>query len=107
MVVIFLSAYHRMVEVERHLWRLSSPSPVLEQGYLGPMSRGRLYSPTGNMVPMLHHLHSKEVLTDVQMKLLVFQFASASSCPGTGQTDKSLTLSSLHPPFRCLYTLIC
>lgn len=38
----------------------------------------------GQPLPVLHHLHSKEVLPDVQMELLVIQFVLTASHPATG-----------------------
>lgn len=56
---------------------------------------------------VLWHLHSGKVYLDVQ-KTLVFQFVPVASCPVTSldTTEKSLSPSSLQPPFRNLYALV-
>lgn len=66
-----------MVEVVRDLW-FHMAEPLLQQrcpeeGCPGPQPGGfwispgrRLHNHTGQLVPVLHHLHSTEVLLDIQ-----------------------------------------
>lgn len=44
----------------------------------------RLHNLSGNPVPELGYLHTKEVFPDVQPQPLVFQFEPIPSCPVTG-----------------------
>ena len=43
----------------------------------------KLHNVPGQPVPVLHHLHSTEVLPVVQMEPPVFQFVPTASHPGT------------------------
>ena len=43
-----------------------------------------LHNVSGTLVPVLSQLHSKEVLSDVQMEPLVFWVVPIDSCPGSG-----------------------
>jgi len=86
-----------MAEGGRALWVTLGPSgPALlqqdhpEQGaqahiqvvYKDP--QGGDPTASGQPVPVLHHLHSTDVLPAVQRECHVFQVAPMASCPGTG-----------------------
>ena len=92
----------------RDLWR--SPGPILasvqpsKAGCLATHLDGFCRSPrrslhniSGQPVPMLHHLHSTEVLPDAQMEPLVLALDI---------TKESFILSSLFSPFRYLLTFL-
>jgi len=55
---------------------------------------------------VLHHPHSNKVLPEVQTAPLVLQFVPTVSVLTLGNTEKSLSLSSLHPPFKYLWMLM-
>lgn len=58
---------------------------------------------SGKPAPLLSHTLSKAVFSDVEREPLVLQFVPMCWWPGT---EKSLSLSSLHPPFRYLHALM-
>lgn len=76
--VINFSQKCRLVEIGRDLWRVSGPTPLLKQGHTEQdaqdhvqavseyLQAWRRYSLSGQPVPLLSHLHSKELLLDVQ-----------------------------------------
>lgn len=85
--------------------RSSCPEPCPDGFWVTP----RMETPnlSGQLVPVLGHPHSEEVCPDVQKEPLIFE----SLEPGPlvlalDTTEKSLALSSLHSPFRYLYTLM-
>lgn len=55
-----------------------------------------------------HSLHRKKVFPDVQREgtFCVFCYCPLSLVPALGTAEKSLTLSSVYPPFRYLYLLV-
>jgi len=70
---------HKISEAGRDLWRLSSPSILLQhvtrhnvQVGFEYLHRRRLYNLSGQSVPVLCHPHSKEVFLHIQMELPFF-----------------------------------
>lgn len=53
---------------------------------------GRLHGLSGQHVPVLHHLHCKEVFPDVQWESPVYQFVLLVSCPVLNHWKKPVTL---------------
>lgn len=102
-----------MIEVRRHLW-VHAAQLLLKQGHAE--EGGQAYvqvtledlqgggsTASGQPVPVLHCLHNTEVLPGFLKEPAVLQFVPTASCP---HTENNLPLSSLHPNFRYLYTLI-
>jgi len=101
-------------------------TPPLKQGHLEQavqdhvqavfeyLQGWRLHHLPGQPVPVLGHSHSEKVFPDVQREPPVFlrgNLLCFSLCPlplvlSLGTTEKYLSLSSLHSPFRYLCTLI-
>lgn len=85
-----------MVEVGRNLW-VHLVQPLLKHGH--PKQPGQdhiqvtfvnlrgwsLHSLSGQSMPVLWHLYSTQVLSDVQTEPLVLQLVPAASFPVTGQ----------------------
>jgi len=65
---------------------------------------GRLHNLSGQPVPVLGHPHSKKVLLNVLRGPPIFPFVPITSGPPA--TEKSLSPSSLYPPFRYLNILM-
>ena len=86
-----------MVGVGRDLWRSSTPAPLLNQDHLEQVAqdhvqagfeylqRRRLHNLSGQPVPVLSHLQSKEVFSHIERELPEFQFVPIAPCPVTGQ----------------------
>ena len=118
LIYYLFSQNHRMAEVGRELWRSSGPIPLLEQGNLEPVAQDRvqmafellqerrLYNLSGQPVVVLSHPHSKKCFLMFRWTLLCVSLCSLPLVLSLGVTEKNLALSSLHPPFRHLYTLI-
>lgn len=62
------------------------------------MQGWRLHDLPGQTVPGCSHCHSEKVFPDVQRKHPVFQFVPLPLVLALGTTEKSLSLSLLHPP---------
>ena len=109
---------HRLVEVGRDLWRSSGPTLQLKQGHLEPAAQdsvqtafeflqgGRLHNLSGQLVPVLGHLHSRKVFPDVQREPPVFHCVPMASGPVRGHHQKQSGSVFFVPPFRYLYTLM-
>jgi len=105
---------HRTVGVGRDLCGSSGPTPLLKQGHLQQatqdlvqagleyLQRRRLHHLPGQPVPVLRHPQKEEVLPQVQTELPMLQFVPAAPVLSLGTTEKTLALSSGHPPFRYL-----
>ena len=90
------SQNHRMVEVERNLWRSSCATPLPKQDHQEQVVHDRVqmafdhlqgwwhHNLSGEPVPVLSHSHSKNEFPDVQMRPPVFQFVPSVSGPITG-----------------------
>jgi len=109
---------HRLFQIGRDLWRTPGPSPLLKQGHLELLVQDhvqtafeylqgwRFHNFPGQLVPALSHPHRKKAFPDVQREPPVFSLCPLSVVLSLGTTEESLAPSSLHPPFRYLYTLI-
>jgi len=85
-----------IVGVGGDLWGSSSPIPLPKQGHLEQVAqdliqagfvhlqRRRLFSPSGQPVPVLCHPQREEVLPPVQLELRMLQFVPIAPCPVTG-----------------------
>ena len=63
--------------------------------------QGGDFTASEHPVPVLHHLHDREVLSDVQREIPV---CSLPTVMVLGTTEQSLALASWHLPFRYLDT---
>ena len=94
--ILDMDLNHRMAGVGRDLGASSGPTPLLKQGHLQQaaqdlvqagfeyLQRGRLHSPSGQPVPVLHHPQREEVLPHVQTELPVLQFVPVAPCRVAG-----------------------
>lgn len=108
----------RRAEFGWDLWKSSGPTPLPKQGHLQLVAKDcvlvtteylqgqRFHNLSGKSLTVLSCPQSENVFLDVWGEPPVFLFVPIISSPVTGTDDKSLTSSSLHPPFRCLYTLV-
>jgi len=90
------SQNHGMVGVGRDLCGSSSPTSLLKQGHLQQaaqdlvqgdleyLQRRRIHDLFGQLVPVLRHPQSEEVLPHVQVELPVLQFVPTAPCPVAG-----------------------
>jgi len=105
---------HTTVKVGRELWRSSSPTPLLKQGHLQPVSQDhdqtafeylqgwRLHQLPGQPVPVLGHPHNEKLFPDVRGILLCFRWCQLLLVLLLGTTEKRLALSFLQLPFSYL-----
>jgi len=85
-----------MLGVGRDLCGSSGPTPLSKQGHLQQgaqdlvqagledLQRRRIHSLPGKPVPVLRHPQSEEVVTHVQVELLMLQFVPVAPCPVAG-----------------------
>lgn len=80
-----------MVEVRRHLWRSSAPTPLLKQGHLGhpssfSRSLRRRHTNSGQSVQfsVTCTVKKRKVFPNAQMELPMFQFVPTASSLATG-----------------------
>lgn len=81
-------------------------NPLLKHGHseqiaqvaFEDLQEWRLHNLSGQPVPVLHHMHSREVPPGIQREPPVFQFVPTVSCPGIGQHCKE-SVSVLFAPF--------
>ena len=102
--------------VGKDLWRSSGPVLLPKQGQLEPFAQDRVQTAFEYLQgERLHNLFGNllqcSVTLVVKKCFLMFRGNLLWFCPlpfvlSLGTTEKSLALSSLHPPFRYLYTLI-
>jgi len=106
-----IAQHRRKIEVGRHLWRSSGPSPLLQQEHLEPVVQTHAQLLTvskdgvsttllGNLCP--DTLAGKKVFPYVQREPLVCQSAPIASGRVTEHRNH-LALPSLQSPFRCLF----
>jgi len=85
-----------MVGVGRNLRGSSSPTPLSKQGHLEEaaqdrvqvsfeyVQRRRIHNLPGQLIPVLRHPQSREVLPHVQMEVAMLQFVPVAPCSVTG-----------------------
>lgn len=74
--------HHRLVEIERHLWRSPAPAPQFKQGHLesGSLSDGFRVSPRMEILKTsLGHLFQHSVTLMLERYILVFK-GNSSAC---------------------------
>jgi len=97
----------------RGLWRLSGPSPLLKAGPTtvgcsGPrqdsfeyLQGWKLHKLSGRPAPVFEH-RGKKILLIFKWNFLDMSLHALPLVLSLRDTEKSLALSSLHPPFRYL-----
>lgn len=89
-----LTDFHRMLEAGWYL-RVHLAQPFFQQGHQVQGAQDHVQAVSGDLqggdttapeqpVPVLCHLHSTELLPDVQRELPVCQLVPITSCPGAG-----------------------
>jgi len=91
-----MSQNHRMVGIGRDLWGSCCPTALPKQSHLKQAAQDRvqvgfeylqvrrLHNPSGQVVPVLCHPQSEEVLPHVQVELPMLQFVPVAPCPVAG-----------------------
>lgn len=109
---------HRMVEAGRDFWRSSCPIPVLKQAYLeqSAQTMSRRFSSVSkdsNLTTAIGHLFQCSVILTVNRCFLMFRqnlpcyiLCLLPLALSLGNIEKGLVMSSLHAPFRYLFTFI-
>jgi len=113
---ISFSQNHRMFWVGRDLWGSSSPTPLPKQDHLEQVAQDfiqagfehlqrRIHNLPGQLVPVLRHPQSEEVLPCVELELPVLQFVPVVPFPVTGHHRKESGPVLLTPTFKILTTI--